>query len=223
VSLGPLSIVRGMRIESVNLGAAEDIRVGRRTVSTGIRKRPVDRARMHALGLEGDTVSDSENHGGPDQAVYLYSREDYTWWEAELARPLPPGSFGENVTLDSLGGYQVRIGDRYRLGEATVEVTSPRIPCGVFAAHTGESRWVKRFRDAERPGLYCRVIEEGEVAANDSVERIPAPGDNPTAVEYFRAYYESSLAGAKIEWLLAAPVDERGRRELEEKLARLAG
>jgi MOSC domain-containing protein YiiM len=135
-----------MRVTSVNLGAAEDIRVGSRTVSTGIRKLPVACARIHALGLVGDTVSDGENHGGPDQAVYLYSREDYAWWEAELGRPVPAGSFGENVTLDSFGAEDVRIGDRYRLGGATLEITSPRIPCGVFAAHMGESNWVERFR-----------------------------------------------------------------------------
>jgi MOSC domain-containing protein YiiM len=209
-------------VVSVNLGAAEDIQVGRRTVSTGIRKLPVTLARIHALGVEGDTVTDAKNHGGPDQAVYLYSREDYTWWEAQLGRPLPAGSFGENLTLDSFGSGEVRIGDRYQVGEATVEVTAPRVPCGVFAAHTGESRWVKRFRDAERPGLYCRVIEEGDVAPGDPVERVPAPAGNPTVVEYYRAYYDSSLAAETIERLLAAPVDERGRRELEEKLARLA-
>jgi MOSC domain-containing protein YiiM len=215
--------VRLVRATSVNLGAAEDIRVGSRTVSTGIRKLPVDRARIHTLGLGGDTVSDGENHGGPDQAVYLYGREDYTWWEAELGRPLPAGSFGENVTLDSFGPHEVRIGDRYRLGGATVEVTSPRIPCGVFAAHMGESNWAKRFRTAERPGLYCRVIEEGEVAPDDPVERIPASAGNPTAVEYFCAYYETSLPTATIERFLAAPIDERGRRDLEGKLARLTG
>jgi MOSC domain-containing protein YiiM len=212
-----------VRVTSVNLGAAEEIQVGSRTVSTGIRKLPVEGARIQALGLEGDTVADGENHGGPDQAVYLYSCEDYGWWEAELGRSLPAGSFGENVTVDSFGPAEVRIGDRYRLGEATVEVTAPRIPCGVFAAHTGESRWVRRFRDAERPGLYCRVIEEGRVSVGDPVDRAPAPVGNPTVVEYYRAYYDSSLVAATIERLLAAPVDERGRRDLEAKLARLAG
>ena len=92
------------------------MRIGARTVETGIRKGPVERGTVHALGLAGDVVADTENHGGPDQALYLYSCEDYAYWEAELGALPPPGTFGENLTVSSFGAEPVRIGDRFRIG-----------------------------------------------------------------------------------------------------------
>src|SRR5215813_9955825 len=54
------------------------------------------------VGLAGDRVCDVKHHGGPDQAIYAYAREDLDWWEAELARPLHNGMFGENLTTAGL-------------------------------------------------------------------------------------------------------------------------
>ena len=161
-----------MQVVSVNAGRSELMRIGARTVETGIRKGPVERGHVGPLGLAGDVVADVENHGGLDQALYLYSSDDYAFWAAELGGTLEPGTFGENLTLSSFGAEQVRIGDRFRVGEALVEVTAPRIPCAVFATRMGEPDWVNRFADARRPGLYVRVLEPGEVAAGDPVERL---------------------------------------------------
>ena len=143
-----------MHVESVNAGRAELMKIGARMVSTGIRKAAVERGHVGTLGLAGDVVADEENHGGPDQAIYLYSSEDYSFWAAELGGLPAPGTFGENLTLSSFGPEAVRIGDRYRVGEALLEVTAPRIPCAVFATRMGEADWVRRFADARRPGLY---------------------------------------------------------------------
>ena len=93
---------------------------------------------------------------GPDQALYLYSAEDYAWWAGELGAPPAPGTFGENLTLSSFGPVEVRIGDRFRVGAALVEATAPRIPCATFATRMGEPDWVKRFAAARRPG-YLRA------------------------------------------------------------------
>ena len=90
-----------MRVDSVNAGRSELMQIGARTVSTGIRKLPVERAYAGTLGLAGDVVADEENHGGLDQAIYLYSSEDYAWWAAELGGRPEPGTFGENLTLSS--------------------------------------------------------------------------------------------------------------------------
>ena len=169
-----------MQVVSVNAGRSELMRIGARTVETGIRKGPVERGHVGPLGLAGDVVADVENHGGLDQALYLYSSDDYAFWAAELGGTLEPGTFGENLTLSSFGAEQVRIGDRFRVGEALVEVTAPRIPCAVFATRMGEPDWVNRFADARRPGLYVRVLEPGEVAAGDPVERLGGADGHPT-------------------------------------------
>jgi len=210
-----------VRLESVNVGAEQIVGIGARQVPTGIDKQPIARAVIGPLGLEGDIVADVESHGGPDQAVYLYSREDYEWWEGELGHPLRAGSFGENLTLTSFGEAAVRIGDRFRVGGALLQATAPRIPCSVFATHLRERAWVKRFAAAERPGIYARVLEPGEVAAGDSVERLDSGGDEPELLELFRVWYDPAPPSETLERLLASPLAVRARSDVEAKLARV--
>lgn len=209
-----------MRVESVNAGRGELMRIGARVVETGIRKAPVGRAHAGALGLAGDVVADEENHGGLDQALYLYSREDYAFWAGELGGEPEPGTFGENVTLSSFGAEPVRIGDRFRLGEALVEVTAPRIPCSVFATRMEKSGWVKRFAAARRPGLYVRVLEPGEIAAGDPVERLGGGEGHPAVVELMDVWYDADPDPELLERLVASPLAERARAYVESKLAR---
>ncbi len=212
-----------MRLVSVNAGGAELMRIGARTVETGIRKAPVERGHVDAFGLAGDVVADEENHGGLDQALYLYSSEDYAFWADPLDGMPEPGTFGENLTLSSFGSEPVRIGDRFRIGAALVEVTAPRIPCSVFATRMGEPDWVKRFAEARRPGLYVRVLEPGEVGAGDPVERLGGGEGNPTVVELMDAWYDKEPDPELLERLLASPLAERARANVENKLARLVG
>ena len=206
-----------MRLEGINLGRRETITLGRRRVDTGIDKRPVEGAQIEPLGLTGDVVADEEHHGGPDQAVYLYGRTDYAWWEADLGRALAPGTFGENLTLTELDVAERRPGDRFRIGPVLLELTSPRIPCSVFAHRMGERQWVKRFRDAGRPGSYARVLERGEVSVGDPVELI-ALAAGPTLLDSFRLHYDKDAPAASLERVLAAPVSIRERASLEERL-----
>jgi MOSC domain-containing protein YiiM len=210
-----------MRVVSVNAGSAEPMKIGARMISTGIRKQPVERGYAGTLGLEGDVVANEKHHGGPDQALYLYSAEDYSWWGGELGVAPGPGTFGENLTLSTFGPGEVRIGDRFRAGPTLLEVTSPRIPCATFATRMGESNWVKRFAEARRPGLYVRVLEPGEIAAGDSVERLGGGEDHPTVVELMDAWYDPEPDAEVLERVLAAPVAIRDRAGFEKKLARL--
>lgn len=198
------------------------MRIGARTISTGIRKSPVQRGQVGRLGLAGDVIADEENHGGPDQALYLYSSEDYAWWAGALGAAPMPGTFGENLTLSSFGPADVRIGDRLRVGAVLVEATAPRIPCSTFATRMGEEDWVKRFAAARRPGLYVRVLEPGEVGEGDPVERFEGENGHPTVVELMDAWYDPQPDPALLERLLRAPLAERARVFLERKLARFA-
>src|SRR6185312_11292599 len=152
-------VVTGMHIIAVNRGRPEHI--PGHAALTGICKHPVDAAMIAPLGLEGDAVMDTKNHGGPDQAVYLYGRPDYDVFERELGRELPPGLFGENLTIGGLDSQAIHIGDRFGIGEVLLEATSPRIPCATFAARMGDPHWLKRFFAANRPGVYARVLHPG--------------------------------------------------------------
>jgi MOSC domain-containing protein YiiM len=211
-----------VKLVSVNAGRTEVMRIGARTVETGIRKSPAGRGRVEALGLAGDVVADRENHGGPDQALYLYSCDDYAHWAPELDGMPEPGTFGENLTLSSFGTEPVRIGDRFRIGPVVVEVTAPRIPCSVFATRMGEPDWVKRFAAARRPGLYVRVLEPGEVAAGDPVERLDGAGEHPTVVDLMDVWYDAEPDPELLERLLASPLAERARANVERMLSRAA-
>ena len=155
---------------------------------TAIDKRPAPgRVRVHRLGLDGDRQYDVRHHGGPDKAVYAYAREDARWWEQELARELPYGAFGENLTTEGLEVTGAVIGERWRVGGVLLEVAWPRIPCRTFAGFWDVRDLVKRFTAHGAPGAYCRVVEEGGLGAGDAVEVVERPAHGVTLGEVFRA------------------------------------
>jgi MOSC domain-containing protein YiiM len=115
-----------------------------------------------------------------------------------------------------------RIGDRLIMGTVILEVTSPRIPCNTLATRMGDSLFVKKFRLAERPGLYCRVIQEGWVRNSDSVSLEPYPGETVSVIEMFRDFYKPNMTEAAIRRYLAAPISARSRADMEEQLHKLS-
>ncbi|QIN82904.1 MOSC domain-containing protein [Rubrobacter tropicus] len=211
-----------MRLLSVNVGLEEPIEGAKSSGKTGIFKRPTHGpVRVTKDGLAGDEISDKENHGGVDQAVYLFGSPDYEWWSEELGRELAPGTFGENLTVSGLESAGAYIGDRFSIGSAVLEVTAPRIPCVTLAVRMGDPAFLKRFRRAERPGLYCRVIRPGEVAAGDPVESGAYSGERVPAIELFRVFFEPDPDEVTLRRHLAAPIAVRAREMNERRLARV--
>jgi MOSC domain-containing protein YiiM len=212
-----------MRLASVNIGRPKELDVGGRTITTGIYKRPVPRpVRVGRLGLDGDAVVDGKVHGGPDQAVYVFGSEDYEWFSFGVGRSLEPGMFGDNLTIDGLASADFAVGDRLEIGDTVViEVTAPRTPCNTLARRMGNPHFIKRFREGERPGLYCRVVAEGEVHMGDPVAYQLYAGDRVGVVELFRAHYDKQLPEATLRRFLVAPLAERTRREMQERLEKL--
>jgi MOSC domain-containing protein YiiM len=185
------------RVISVNTGAVRALPLGGQP--SGIDKRPVRGAvRVGAGGLAGDEHGDLEVHGGADQAVYSYAREDLDWWTEQLGRELRNGEFGENVTTGGLDLAAALIGETWRLGTAIVQVTAPRIPCGTFRNWMDEPGWVKRFAAAGRTGAHVRVLEEGSVAAGDDIEILARPDQRVTVAESVRAYYGDQVLMRKL-------------------------
>ena len=211
-----------MEIISVNIGRAQRIETTKSTGLTGIYKLPAPEAvRVAALGLEGDAVCDSKNHGGVDQAVYVYGMPDYAWWSNELGRDLLPGVFGENLTISDLESAALAVGDRLHADEVVLEVTAPRIPCATLAARMGDPQFVKRFRRAERPGVYCRVIREGAIRAGETVRHEPYTGQTIGVLEMFRDFYDREWDEVRLRRHLAAPIAIRDRIERAEQLREL--
>lgn len=211
-----------MLLLSVNIGRGRAIPRAGKPRETGIYKLPVDGAvRTTAEGLEGDEILDKENHGGTDQAVYVYGAPDYEWWSRELGRELQPGTFGENLTISDLRSADALVGDRLLIGSAILEVTAPRIPCVTLATRMEDPAFLKSFRRAERPGIYCRVIREGDVRAGDTVSYQSYQDDTVSAIEMFRDFFEPDLSEQKIRRHLRAPIAVRDRVDKERQLAKL--
>lgn len=171
----------------------------KQTGVTGIDKRPVTGpVQVRApgprgsggppSGLVGDQIFDVRHHGGDDQAVYAYAREDLDHWQTALGRPLPAGVFGENLTLAGIDVNGAPIGQEWLIGDQLrLQVSAPRIPCGTFAHWMAEQRWVVRFTEAVRPGAYLRVVADGPVRAGDPVTVLASPDHDVTVATVFRA------------------------------------
>lgn len=209
-----------MRLLSINIGTGQQVSNGTRTATTGINKKPVAEAEIFELGLNGDLVSDKKNHGGLDQAVYVYSADDYSWWAEQLGMQLEPGTFGENLTFTSFP-TTLRIGDRFKVGEVVLEVTAPRIPCWVLADRMGDAGFVKRFREAQRPGFYSRVLEPGIVRSNDPVTYSPTSPESPSLLAIFELWYNKAPQKEELEHALSAPLAYRARKTYTEELNKL--
>jgi MOSC domain-containing protein YiiM len=139
---------------SVNVGRPAPLRTGDRLVSSAILKTPVTGpVAARGVNLEGDEQADRVNHGGPDQAVYLW----------------------ENLTLAGVDVSGARIGERWRIGTAELRVAGPRVPCLKLASALGDPRMLKRFLHAGRPGAYLAIAREGVLQAGDSVEIVHRP------------------------------------------------
>ena len=154
---------------------------------TGIDKRPVASVRMTPNGVIDDQVIETNVHGGADKAVYAYSIEDLRWWEMKIGSTLTPGSFGENLTTVEIDLTRSVIGERWQIGAALLEIAQPRIPCRVFADFWKRPSLIKEFTQAARPGAYLRVIESGDVSAEDLIEVVSTPKHGVTLGEAFRA------------------------------------
>jgi MOSC domain-containing protein YiiM len=211
-----------MKLLSVNLGQERILQRKDRLEKTGIFKIPTSEpVWLESLGLQNDVIISKKHHGGPDQAVYVYGMADYAWWAQQLEKELVPGTFGDNLTVTELESALFNIGDYLHLGEVTLQVTAPRIPCSTFAARMADPQWVKKFRHAERPGLYCRVIQEGFVQAGSPVSVERYTGETLSILQMFRDFYDQNKSEETLRRHLSAPIAIRDRVDLEEELQEL--
>jgi MOSC domain-containing protein YiiM len=172
----------------VNVGEPRPVQVGDHTVWTAIWKSPVaGRVALRGVNLRGDDQADRTVHGGPDKAVYAYAVEDTAWWETQLADPLGPGAFGENLTVRGVPVSEAVIGERWAVGSAVLEVAQPRLPCFKLGLRMGDPRFLKRFAAADRPGAYLRIVQEGEIGAGDTIDVLSRPAHDVTSAFVARA------------------------------------
>src|SRR3712207_5842612 len=166
------------RVLSINVGRPRAIGWRGQEIRTAICKAPVvGRRRVRRLNIDGDGQADLVGHGGEHRAVFVYQDASYRYWERELGRRLASGGlFGENLTVTGVADEEVCIGDRYAIGSALLEVSQPRVTCFKVGIRLGEPRMPALLTGHGRPGFYLRVLEEGEIGADDVIELVGREG-----------------------------------------------
>ena len=209
------------KVVSVNVGQVREIEWLGKKATTAIWKSPVaGRVRLKGVNFNGDDQADRLAHGGPDKAVYSYSREDEDWWAEQLGRPLDPGAFGENLTLSGVDVSGAVIGEQWEIGSALLEVAQPRIPCWKLGMRMGDPDFPPVFAGAGRPGAYLRILREGEIGAGDEVRVVHRPAHGITAARIARIY-NSDPANAQV--LLQAPELAERMQKWARKIISYAG
>jgi MOSC domain-containing protein YiiM len=181
-------------VDALFIGKPVPFRADGATSSIGSRLAAEDRVRLNYLGFDGDQVADTSVHGGPDKAVHFYPVEHYAAWRAHLkmkGQPTHPfldmpGGFGENIAASGLTEDKVRIGDRFRIGTALVEIAQGRQPCWKIDHHFGVHGMTAAVITTGRCGLYFRVIEEGLVSAGDALVQLERAPHDWTVARTFR-------------------------------------
>lgn len=172
-----------------------------KTWRTAIFKQPVTgKVRLNKLGLEGDGVGNTKYHGGEQQAVLAYSADHFPRWQSEFNHPdFAPGCFGENFSVTGQDEETVCIGDTFKIGEAIVQVSQPRQPCGTLARRNRHKALVEEVLQTGWSGWYLRVLQEGFVCAGDRVDLIehPYPRWTIALVAKVRHYIKDHRAGAQ--------------------------
>ena len=174
-----------MKLISVSVGLPRQVSWKGKPVMTAIFKQPIqNRVMLRSRNLDGDGQADLTVHGDIDKAVYAYPAEHYADWQQELPEvEFPWGAFGENLTIAGLSETAVNIGDRFRIGSAEIQATQPRFPCFKLNLKFERSDMVKRFAKSDRSGIYFSVVQEGEIAAGDTVELVSRDPNNITVAD----------------------------------------
>ena len=212
-----------MKILSVNLASSTTIEFNGQEVSTGIFKRPVEGViPVGEYGLEADTIVDKSVHGGLDQALYLYHKEDYDWWSEQLGKPVEYGAFGENLTIAGLEDIDWVIGDRLTINEVELEITGPRVPCFKLGVRMGDNTVVKKFVQACRLGAYVRVLQGGNVQAGDEVVVHKTSEDFASVKAVFTEWHKKDKDKGLLQKALASPIAIVHKTRIQEWLEALS-
>jgi ferredoxin-NADP reductase/MOSC domain-containing protein YiiM len=166
---------------------------------------------VRKLDIEGDAQGDLAGHGGEHRAVFVYQMDSYHYWEGFLGRSdFTFGQFGENFTVEGLPDNEVCIGDRYRIGNAILEVTQPRVTCYRVGIRMNEPRMAALLVAHHRPGFYFRVLQEGEVGAGDDIVKITDGPERISVAEIDALLYLPGHSREQLERALRIPALSKG-------------
>jgi MOSC domain-containing protein YiiM len=192
-----------MKVLSVNISAPQTITFNGKEELTGYFKTPVKSIYLGKTDVQNDNVIDREHHGGTDKACYLFGHNHYEFWKKTYPNVhFDFGMFGENITLDNLDESILKIGDTFQIGEAVIQITQPRQPCYKLGIKFNNQKIVNEFRMAHTPGIYVRVLKEGNVKVNDKLLLINADDDAPTVLAVYQLIYDKKPHKSELTQLI---------------------
>lgn len=150
-------------------------------LETAIEKSPVTGAVfLSRTGLEGDQCADPKYHGGAERALHHYPLEHYRYWRSCYGEQFGIGApgMGENISTLGMTEDTVCLGDRFQWGQAVIEVSQPRSPCFKLNRRWAVENFSVEMQANSRCGWLYRVIQEGNVSADDPlvlVDRVAEP------------------------------------------------
>jgi len=179
-----------MKILAIHTALPKQHPLGTIQKYTSIVKQPnFSPVKATRMGLEGDAPGNTKYHGGSDKAIYAYGHQHYTWWKKEYPDlDFPIGVFGENLVIEELDETTLCVGDRFQVGEVVLELTTPRIPCVTLSARMGDKEFQKKFLAALKPGIYLKVVQEGELGVGMEWQPLEKGQGGLTQVEAFQLY-----------------------------------
>jgi len=187
------------KVLSVNVGGIRQFDYEGDKAQSAIWKFPVTgRVMVRGVNLDGDDQADREAHGGPDKAVYAYAVEDQRWWESQIGRSLAYGEVGENLTTEGIDVTNALVGERWKVGNALLEVSEPRIPCWRLGVRMGDKHFPRLFTKAGRPGAYLRIIAEGDIGAGDEIRVTSRPNHSLSIGDVFRIFARDRHEAARL-------------------------
>ena len=180
-----------MKIISTNTAKPTKFIWNGKEETTGIYKKPnPEGIYLDFEGVHNDEVSDKKVHGGEFKACYLFSQDQYSYWENKYpALDWTWGMFGENLTVSNLDERQLTIGDIYKVGDALVQITQPREPCYKFGVKFKSESIIKEFLDHGFPGSYVRVLTPGKVNSEDTFTLIEHKEDSLTTAQLYKLIF----------------------------------
>ncbi|BDD04712.1 MOSC domain-containing protein [Aureibacter tunicatorum] len=210
-----------MKVISTNISSPKTVTWNDKTFETGIFKKPVKQGiKLDKTSVIGDTVIDTENHGGIDKACYLYPLEHYEFWREKYpALEWEHGMFGENLTSKGIDESRVNIGDIFEFGKARLQVSQPRVPCYKLSAKFNDSSIVKVFSQSQRPGIYLRVLKKGTIKPEDSINLILKNHEGISVLKAFELLYDKDASIEDLQRAINEPfLADAYREDLIKKL-----
>lgn len=172
-------------------------------------------------GLHGDRVADRRFHGGPERSVCHYPAEHYIHWRRVYGQlpSLGPAAFGENLSTFGLDERQVCIGDRFRWGDALIEISQPRSPCSNLDKRHGTRGLARQLAQTGKTGWLYRTLEPGVIKPAAELRLIDRPFPDASILRIWRSFVEDQVNDAELAWLRdLPPLASEYRRQFGQRL-----